>query len=148
MDIRKVSEPNVRLRAKWSLIHIVNNESQWHRHASARVISDACAVRDFTFRRKSLKQATAWGSSFSSVFSAMAEPADTETSGNPPGGCCCTATRDTGRPDRASPVNSSPGREPAAPGNGYVSLLYFPYPLPPSGCEQCGTCSYYRRLRA
>ena len=38
-------------------LNVVNNESQW-RHASLRVISDACAVHDLMFRRKSLKQAT------------------------------------------------------------------------------------------
>ena len=36
---------------------VVNNESQWRR-ASVRVITDAYAVHNLMFRRKSLKQAT------------------------------------------------------------------------------------------
>ena len=133
MDIRKVSEPNVRLRAKWSLIHIVNNESQWHRHASARVISDACAVRDFTFRRKSLKQATAWGSSFSSVFSAMAEPADTETSGNPPGDAAAQQPETLAAQIAQHLLTALQGGSQPPPETGMSPFSTFPIPFHPVG---------------
>ena len=87
---------------------------------------DACAVRsgeagDGVERR------------FSSVFSAIAEPSDTETSGN--------------LPEDAAPqqpvalvaqivqhlLTVLQGRSQLPPGTGYATLLYFPIPFHPAG---------------
>ena len=110
-------------------LNVVNNESQWLREGHfGRIRSPRPHIQ-----ANEAQAGDGVEQKFSSVFSAIAESSDTETSGNSP--------EDAAAQQPVALAAQIVQHLLIALQNRVCHLSLLSYPLPPSGCDQWGICS-------